>query len=85
MLVETFLNFASIYLTAHLECAPAFFKYMHTVRLGASRTNHLDWREYDVLFWLKKENNLYFISSVDSKLWFIYMHQSLRSTSRVTV
>lgn len=50
MLVETFLNFASIYLTAHLECAPAFFKYMHTVRLGASRTNHLDWREYDVLF-----------------------------------
>lgn len=30
--VDAFLIFASIYVTAHPECATALFKYMHTVR-----------------------------------------------------
>lgn len=80
--VDAFLIFASIYVTAHPECATALFKYMHTVRLGASRTNHLGWREYDVQFRLKKERNPSIsFALVDSELWLIYMHQSLQIQS----
>lgn len=80
--VDAFLIFASIYVTAHPECATALFKYIHTVRLGASRTNHLGWREYDVQFRLKKErNHSISFASVDSELWLIYMHQSLQIQS----
>lgn len=75
---DLFLVYASIYVTAHPECATALFKYMHTIRLGASRSSSLGWRDYDVQFRLKKERNPGIsFANVDQELWLLYMQGPL--------
>lgn len=74
---DAFLIFASIYTSAHPEAAVQLFKYMHTIRLGASRVKTLGWRDYDIQFRLKKEANpsLSF-AIVDQELWLLYMYST---------
>ena len=49
---------------------------MHDVKLGASRSTGLGWREYDQQFRLKKKPRLPSTSwgQVDQELWLIYMN-----------
>lgn len=77
---DLFLIFSSIYAAAHPECTTALFKYIHTVRLGASRSPGLGWRDYDVQFRLKKEQNPNMsFAIVDQELWLLYMQAPLLS------
>ena len=51
---------------------------MHTIRLGASRSSSLGWRDYDVQFRLKKERNPgVSFANVDQELWLLYMQGPL--------
>lgn len=59
---DLFLIFSSIYAAAHPECTTALFKYIHTVRLGASRSPGLGWRDYDVQFRLKRSKTPIYLS-----------------------
>ncbi|XP_062588298.1 uncharacterized protein LOC134249974 [Saccostrea cucullata] len=69
-----FLVYSSIYVTAHPECATALLKYMHTIRLGASRSSGLGWRDYDIQFRLRKgQNPNISFANVDQELWLLYM------------
>ncbi|XP_048747863.2 uncharacterized protein LOC125660061 [Ostrea edulis] len=74
---DAFLIYASIYASAHPENRAQLFKYIHTIRLGASRVKTLGWRNYDVQFRLKKEANpsLSF-AVVDQELWLLYMYST---------
>lgn len=75
---DAFLVYASIYVLAHPECSTALFKYMHTIRLGASRAKALGWRDYDIQFRLKKECNPNMtFAVVDQELWLLYMYSPL--------
>ena len=49
---------------------------MHDVKLGASRSTGLGWREYDQQLRLKKKARLPSTSwgQVDQELWLIYMN-----------
>ena len=75
---DSFIIYSSIYAAAHPECTTALFKYIHTVRLGASRSPGLGWRDYDVQFRLKKEQNPNMsFAMVDQELWLLYMQAPL--------
>ncbi|KAJ8307566.1 hypothetical protein KUTeg_015650 [Tegillarca granosa] len=52
---DAFLVFASIYTAAHPHSTSSIFKYIHTIRLGASRTTGQGWKSFDIQFRLKKE------------------------------
>lgn len=82
---DAFLVYASIYVLAHPECSTALFKYMHTIRLGASRAKALGWRDYDIQFRLKKECNPNMsFAVVDQELWLLYMYSPLAVQGSVT-
>ena len=73
---DAFLIYSTIYVTAHPSAATGLFKYMHTVRLGASRSvgSNYGWKNYDTQFRLKKESNPTMSwSVVDQELWLLYM------------
>lgn len=71
---DAFLAFTAVYLTAHPAEAQGLLKYMHTVRLGASRYPGLGFKSYDEQFRLKKSKNLALPwGSIDAELWLIYM------------
>ena len=73
---DAFLVFASIYTTAFPSATAGLLKYIHTIRLGASRTTGLGWKNYDIQFRLKKEKNPALSwSVVDQELWLMYMYQ----------
>ena len=73
---DAFLVFATIYTTAFPGSIGGILKYIHTIRLGASRTSGLGWKNYDVQFRLKKEKNPAMSwAIVDHELWLLYMHQ----------
>lgn len=75
---DLFLIYSSIYAAAHPECTTALLKYIHTVRLGASRSLGLGWCDYDVQFRLKKEQNPNMsFAMVDQELWLLYMQAPL--------
>ncbi|KAK3107096.1 hypothetical protein FSP39_007069 [Pinctada imbricata] len=61
---DAFLIYASIYSIANPPTANSLFKYMHTVRLGASRFGGSGWKNYDIHAW----------SSVDQELWLLFMN-----------
>jgi hypothetical protein len=71
---EAFIVFASIYLARYPSELQDMFKYMKTIRLGASRTPSGAWLEYDRQFRLKmaKHTSMSF-GSVDGELWLVYM------------
>jgi len=54
--LDAFLTYISIYISAHPESTQGLLTYMYTVKLGASRSTGLGWREYDQQFRLKKSN-----------------------------
>jgi hypothetical protein len=51
---NAFLSFASIFISRHPSEAKGLLKYIHTIRLGASRQSTLGWKTYDQQFWLRK-------------------------------
>jgi hypothetical protein len=55
--IDAFLTFSSIYLNAHPNSAQGLFKYMFSIKLGASRSKDLGWRDYDKQFRMKKERS----------------------------
>ncbi|XP_062578803.1 uncharacterized protein LOC134240736 [Saccostrea cucullata] len=72
---DAFLIFSTIYASAHPHAAVSLLKYMHTIRLGASRIMGLGWRDYDIQFRLKKERNpVLSFAVVDQELWLLYMY-----------
>ena len=63
-------NFSSIYLNAHPNSAQGLLKYMLNIKLGASRSKDLGWRDYDQQFRMKKERNpSLFWGDIDMELW----------------
>lgn len=80
---DAFLVFASIYTAAHPSSVSGILKYLHTVRLGASRSGGTGWKNYDIQFRLKKETNPSMSwAIVDQELWLLYMYSSNLSISR---
>ncbi|KAJ8304803.1 hypothetical protein KUTeg_018386 [Tegillarca granosa] len=56
-------------------------KYIHTIRLGASRSSGDGWKTYDIQFRLKKvKNPEMFWAVVDQELWLLYMSYQHNST-----
>lgn len=69
-----FTIFISIFCKVHLHRFQELLKYMHTIRLGASRSSSMGWKTYDEQFRLRKAldpNSSW--GSVDTELWLIYM------------
>lgn len=56
-------------------------RYVHTIRLEASRANGLGWRDYDTQFRLHKKECYPSMSFgiVDQELWLLYMYNSAPS------
>jgi hypothetical protein len=64
----------SIYSSAHPSKYQALLKYMHTVRLGATRVRGLAWKIYDEQFRLKMSmDSTTCWDAVDQELWLLYM------------
>jgi len=72
--LDAFLTYISIYISAHPESTQGLLTYMYTVKLGASRSTELGWREYDQQFRLKKSKcPALSWGTVDQELWLLYM------------
>jgi hypothetical protein len=68
------------YTSAHPEKYQALLKYMHIVRLGASRLNGLGWKTYDEQFRLKMGiDPVKSWEIVDQELWLLYMGNTRNS------
>ena len=71
---DAFIVYISIYSSAHPSKYQALLKYMHTVRLGATRVRGLAWEIYDEQFRLKRSMDLTTCwDAVDQELWLLYM------------
>lgn len=82
---DAMLIFASIYTSAHSLEFSGLLKYIHTVRLGASRTPGLGWKSYDIQFRLKKERNPEKSwAVVDQELWLLYMYANFNTIPNTT-
>jgi hypothetical protein len=77
---DVFIVYISIYTSAHPEKYQALLKYMHIVRLGASRINGLGWKTYDEQFRLKMGiDPVKSWEIVDQELWLLYMGNTRNS------
>jgi hypothetical protein len=77
---DAFIVYISIYTPAHPEKYQALLKYMHIVRLGASRINGLGWKTYDEQFRLKMGiDPVKSWEIVDQELWLLYMRNTRNS------
>lgn len=75
---NAFLTFASIFISRHPSEAQGLLKYIHTIRLGASRQSTLGWKTYDQQFRLRKGiDPSKKWDSVDAELWLLYMNQTV--------
>ena len=71
---DAFIVYISIYSAVHASKFQALLKYMHDVRLGASRIRGLGWKEYDEQFRLKMSANpTKSWENIDQELWLLYM------------
>jgi hypothetical protein len=71
---DAFIVYRSIYSSAHPSKYQALLKYMHTVRLGATRVRGLALEIYDEQFRLKRSMDLTTCwDAVDQELWLLYM------------
>jgi hypothetical protein len=52
--LDAFFIYASIYTSTHLHSTQGILKYMYNIKLGASRTSTLGWRDYDQQYRLRK-------------------------------
>ena len=77
---DVFIVYISIYTSAHPEKYQALLKYMHIVRLGASRINGLGWKTYDEQFRLKMGiDPVKSWEIVNQELWLLYMGNTRNS------
>ncbi|XP_071168809.1 uncharacterized protein LOC143042006 [Mytilus galloprovincialis] len=86
--IDAFLIYTSIYVGVHLEDTQTILKYMYSVKLGASRSIGLGWKDYDQQFRLKKARNPALSwATVDQELWLLYIHtgQSTAPSSGVNM
>ena len=86
--IDAFLIYTSIYTATHPECIQEILKYIYIVKLGASRSAGLGWREYDQQFRLKKARYPALSwGKVDPELWLLYIHspQSMSHNGQLTV
>lgn len=71
---DAFNIYMSIFLTTHPEHTQGLLKYMQSVRLGASRSNGMGWKQYDEQYRLRKAR---YPSApwgvIDTELWLLYM------------
>ena len=78
---DTFVIFASVYLAAHPERTLQLWKYLHDIRLGASKA--VGWINYDEQFRLRMAMNPSMDwGKVDGELWLMCMTPSLASPSK---
>ncbi|CAC5390782.1 unnamed protein product [Mytilus coruscus] len=79
--IDAFLIYTSIYVGVHVEDTLNILKYMYSVKLGASRSIGLGWKNYDQQFRLKKARNPAMSwATVDQELWLLYIHSVLSNT-----
>lgn len=79
---DAFLVYASIYASAHPESFQGLLKYLHDIRLGASRCGEgdLGWKKYDEQFRLRRSiDPTKQWSKVDYELWLMFMTSSPQS------
>ncbi|XP_062617622.1 uncharacterized protein LOC134279286 [Saccostrea cucullata] len=70
---DAFLIYSSIYASAHQDEVQGLFKYMHDIRLGATRG--MGWKKYDEQFRLRRSVNPSISwAGIDPELWLMYMH-----------
>lgn len=68
-----FVNITSIYCSAHPSSYPDRLKYIHTIRLGAKRSQ--GWKQYDEQFRLRKSQDpASSWAMIDKELWLIYLY-----------
>jgi hypothetical protein len=71
---SAFINFMSIMLEKWPDKAQVYLKYMHVVRLAASRVSNLGWVSYDEQFSLRKARVPQSSwTDVDVELWLLYV------------
>ena len=71
---DAFIVYISIYSSAHPSKYQGLLKYMHTVRLGATRVRGLAWKIYDEQFRLQMSmDSTTCWDDVDQKLWLLSM------------
>jgi hypothetical protein len=74
---SAFIVFISIFCKVHVSRFQELLKYLHTVRLGASRSTSLTWKLYDEQYRLRKvQNTSSSWACVDTELWLAYMSPS---------
>lgn len=80
----SFLVYASIYAVAHQIYFQGLLKYLHDIRLEASKCGEgdLGWKKYDEQFRLSIDPPIEW-SKVDLELWLMFMTSSLQS--KVTI
>ncbi|XP_033743150.1 uncharacterized protein LOC117329342 [Pecten maximus] len=79
---DAFIIYMSIYIDAHPEQMQSMLKYMQSVRLGASRSSNMGWKQYDEQYRLRKSRlPLASWGLIDPELWFIYMQSSSPAVS----
>ncbi|XP_062575027.1 uncharacterized protein LOC134236890 [Saccostrea cucullata] len=79
---DAFLVYSSIYASAHPESYQGLLKYLHDIRLGASRCGEgdLGWKKYDEQFRLRRSiDPTIDWSKVDYELWLMFMSSSPQS------
>ena len=73
---DAFIVYVSVYSAAHPSASQGLLKYMHDVRLGASRCNEgdLGWRRYDEQFRLRRSVDPSIPwEKIDYELWLMFM------------
>lgn len=71
---DAFIVYISIYSAVHAAKLQGLLKYMHDIRLGASRIRGLGWKDYDEQFRLKMSSNpTKSWEEIDQELWLLYM------------
>lgn len=71
---DAFLIFSSIYSVVHPEIFLGLLKYIHTIRLGATRCAGIGWKFYDEQFRMRMAKNPSASwGVVDQELWLMYM------------
>ena len=77
---DAFIVYASIYLAAHPAKTLDMLKYLNDVRLAASRSGDLGFRDYDQQFRLRMEHDPSLSwGEVDSELWLLYLVPNSRN------
>jgi len=71
---DAFIVYISIYCSVHQGRFQELLKYMQIIRLGAKRTQGLNWKNYDEQFRLRKfQNPSSSWADIDTELWLLYM------------